>query len=580
MNKVSIIAPTKADGIFQRSLAELKVKRVAAYARVSTESDEQANSFENQVEEWTRRILENPNYKLVKIYADEGISGTSIRGREGFQEMISDAKAGKIDLILVKSISRFARNTVLTIQTIRELKECGVEVYFDNENIWTFDPKTEFMLSIISMMAQEESRHISENVTWTFRKMMNEGKTFIASSNFLGYDYDKEREGLVINKEQAPIVKLIYDLYDQGVGTLEICRTLKARGYKTVTGKEDWHASTVIGILKNEKYVGDLLLQKTYTVDYLTHKRRDNTGQRQKYYVKDAHEAIIPRDQWERVQIKVNNQALKAMGGHRDLNRYNVRYPLSGTLICLECGETYKRRHWYNGYEDIGGKIMYQCGGYVYDYKNEKHCKVSRGISENLLHHTIADAINNVYLKDKSVFRKISTLIRKGLSVTSIDENINAKQEEKEKISKDIDFILKERMNAGRTDIKEKLDSQYAELVQQYQRICSEIKTLQDRERDNLDSETRLNKMLSILDGKQITADMITLDLLEAFIYRIIVVDRKNIVITINAFNSLSLEDLRAQRKEVAKREPLYQNKVRIRNPKRFAELNYKIVLV
>ena len=185
MNKVSIIAPTKAEGIFGRSLAELKIKRVAAYARVSTESDEQANSFENQVEEWTRRILENPNYKLVKIYADEGISGTSLRGREGFQEMIRDAKAGKIDLILVKSISRFARNTVLTIQTIRELKECGVEVYFDNENIWTFDPKTEFMLSIISMMAQEESRHISENVSWTFRKMMNQGIPFLTSSNFL-----------------------------------------------------------------------------------------------------------------------------------------------------------------------------------------------------------------------------------------------------------------------------------------------------------------------------------------------------------------------------------------------------------
>ena len=193
MGTVQVIAPTKSEGIYGRNLAELKIKRVAAYARVSTESDEQANSFENQVEEWTRRILENPNYQLVKVYSDEGISGTSMRGRDGFSELIADSKAGKIDLILCKSISRFARNTVLTIQTIRELKECGVEVYFDNEQIWTMDPKTEFMLGIISMMAQEESRHISENVAWTFNKMMREGKPFITSSNFLGYDYDKEQ---------------------------------------------------------------------------------------------------------------------------------------------------------------------------------------------------------------------------------------------------------------------------------------------------------------------------------------------------------------------------------------------------
>ena len=580
MNKVQIIAPTKADGIFGRSLAELKVKRVAAYARVSTESDQQANSFENQIEEWTRRILENPDYKLVKVYADDGISGTSIRGRDGFQEMIRDAKAGKLDLILVKSISRFARNTVLTIQTIRELKTYGVEVYFDNENIWTFDPKNEFVLSIISMMAQEESRHISENVAWSFKKMMNEGKPFLTSSNFLGYDYDKEAGKLVINEEQAPIVRLIFDMYDQGYGTLEICRALKEKGYKTLHGKDDWHTSVIINMLRNEKYCGDLMLQKTYTVDYLTHKRKDNTGQRQKYFVEDAHEPIISRDQWNRVQERIKKQAARAMGGNRDLNRYNVKYPLSGTLVCLECGETFKRRHWYNGYEEEGGKIMYQCGGYVYDYKHQKHCKVSCGISENLLHHTIADAINNIYLKDKSVFKRISSLIQKGLSTSGIDTAIRNKQDEKEAINKDIDFILKQRLDANSYDIKEKLDNQYADLVQKYQRICEEIKYLQEKEKDNIDSEARLNKMLSILDGQEITADMINIDMLEALIYRIIVVDRKNIVIAINAFNTLSLEDFRAQRKEIVKKEPIYIGKVRIKNPTKFAELNYKVVLV
>ncbi len=168
MNRVQIIAPTKVDSILDKDLSTSRIKRTAAYCRVSTSSEEQATSFDNQVEEWTRRILENPDYQLVKVYSDSGISGTSAKGREGFQEMIRDAKAGKIDLILVKSISRFARNTVLTIQTIRELKEYGVEVYFDNENLSTFDAKNEFMFSIISSMAQEESRHISENMNSFF----------------------------------------------------------------------------------------------------------------------------------------------------------------------------------------------------------------------------------------------------------------------------------------------------------------------------------------------------------------------------------------------------------------------------
>ena len=236
MNKVvTTIAPTRP----LRSLTDIKndvniIKRTAAYCRVSTDSEEQSNSFDNQVEEWTKRILENPQYQLVKIYADEGISGTSAKNRDGFNQMIEDAKAGKIDLILCKSISRFARNTVLTIQTIRELKAIGVEVYFDNERMSTFDEKTEFMLSIISSMAQEESRHISENVKWTFQKMMKEGKPIITTSRFLGYTKGEDGN-LVIVPEEAEIIKLIYTMYDEGCGIYEIRRTLRKKGYKTVS---------------------------------------------------------------------------------------------------------------------------------------------------------------------------------------------------------------------------------------------------------------------------------------------------------------------------------------------------------
>lgn len=249
MNKtVTTIAPTRAMPAITDKEANMTLMRnVGAYCRVSTDSDEQLNSYDQQVEEWTKRILDNPSYRLVKIYADAGISGTSIKGRDGFKEMLDDARRGKLDLILVKSISRFARNTVLTISTIRELKELGVEVYFDNEHMSTFDPKNEFMFSIMSSMAQEESRHISENVKWTFQKMMKEGKPFVNCTRFLGYKKD-EQGNLVIVPEEAEIVKYIFELYDQGYGPAAIEKKLEARHYKTAAGKPYWYASTINGI--------------------------------------------------------------------------------------------------------------------------------------------------------------------------------------------------------------------------------------------------------------------------------------------------------------------------------------------
>lgn len=244
-------------------------RRVAAYARVSTDSDEQLSSYEAQVDNYTKKIRENPTWEFVAVYADEGVTGTNTKKREGFNRMIEDALAGKIDLILTKSISRFARNTVDALTTIRSLKEKGVEVYFEKENIYTLDAKGEVMLTIMSSLAQEESRSISENVTWGKRKSMADGKVSLAYSHFLGYE--KGPDGILqIVEEEAKVVRKIYSLFLSGRTVRSIADQLTHEGILTPSGKTKWSVSTIMSILQNEKYKGDTLLQKTYTADFPT----------------------------------------------------------------------------------------------------------------------------------------------------------------------------------------------------------------------------------------------------------------------------------------------------------------------
>ena len=223
---------------------------------------------------------------------------------------------------------------------------------------------------------------------------------------------------------------------------------------------------------------------------------------------------------------------------------------------------------------------MYQCGGYLYGYKDVLDCHQSFGISENLLHHMCAKIINDLYLKDKKLFSKMANLIKRGLSNDGIEKLIEEKQKDKERMSSNIDFLLKERLEATTADVKEKIDSQYTALVAKYQQICEDIRSLQNREKDNIDVNKRLEKMLKILEGKEVTAEMINIEMLDAFIYRIIVIDKKHVVVTINVLNALSLEDVRNQRKEIAEKEPIYQGQLIMKDPVKRAEINYKVVMV
>jgi hypothetical protein len=265
-----------------------KKRKVAGYARVFTDRDEQQTSFEVQLKYYTDYIGGRADWEFVKMYSDEGISATSTAKREGFKSMVEDALDGKIDLIITKSVSRFARNTVDSLSTIRKLKEHGTECYFEKENIWTFDSKRELLITIMSSLAKEESRSISENCTWGVRRRFQNGECRVAFSRFLGYD-----EGWKINEEQAETVRLIYKLILSGLSTIAIARELESRGIKAPSGGDRWHWDIVKSILKNEKYRGDALLQKKYTPDFLTKKLVKNRGEVPQYYVTGHHEGIV-----------------------------------------------------------------------------------------------------------------------------------------------------------------------------------------------------------------------------------------------------------------------------------------------
>jgi len=275
--------------------------RVAAYCRVSTDSDEQATSYDAQIEHYTNYINGHPDWKLAGIFADDGISGTNTKKREEFNRMIDDCMVGGIDMIITKSISRFARNTLDCLKYIRQLKEKSIPVYFEKENINTMDSKGEVMLTIMASLAQQESQSLSQNVKLGLQYRYQQGEIQVNCKWFLGYTKDDNKH-LVIVPEEAEIFKRIYREYLEGASMLKIARGLEADGLLNGAGRERWHTSNISTILRNEKYIGDALLQKTYTVDFLTKQRVKNNGLVPQYYVENSHEAIIPREIFMQVQ--------------------------------------------------------------------------------------------------------------------------------------------------------------------------------------------------------------------------------------------------------------------------------------
>ena len=313
---------------------ETEVIRVAAYCRVSTDKLDQANSLESQQRYFNEYIARNPLWELYEIYVDEGITGTNTFKREDFNRMIKDGKDGKFDLIITKEVSRFARNLLDSIAYTRELREYGIRLIFMNDNIDTDQPDHEFRLAMMASLAQEESRKTSERVKWGQRRRMEQGVVF--GRDMLGYDV---REGkLIVNKEGAEIVRLIYHKYlDEGKGCHVIANELREAGIKTSRFMKEWSYTVILRVLKNEKYCGDLVQQKTYTQSYLSHKKKANKGELDYVVIKDHHEAIIPRERFEAAQRELQRRH----DLHYQKNGFANRYALSGKIICAECGATF-----------------------------------------------------------------------------------------------------------------------------------------------------------------------------------------------------------------------------------------------
>lgn len=335
----------------QNQLSAGMAKRVCAYCRVSTESVQQQSSYELQVSHYRDLINKHEEWIFAGIYADEGISGTSTKNRDQFKQMIQDCMDGKLDMILTKSISRFARNTLDCLKYVRKLKSLPhpVGIYFERENIDTLDAKSELLLTILSSLAQDESRNISENVKWANQSRYQQGYVHCPTANFLGYDKDAQGNWL-INEKQAETVRRIYRECLEGYGTFSIARHLTEDRIQTGSGRTKWSANSVHRILRNEKYCGDAIMQKRVTVDFLTHRRITNRGFQPQYYIENHHPAIISREEWQAVQRELSRRYLlnhpvaeKGEKGPVKI-RSSCRSVFSNKFFCDHCGAPFQRR--------------------------------------------------------------------------------------------------------------------------------------------------------------------------------------------------------------------------------------------
>lgn len=428
--KVVEVIPTKA---YEQASGDVvvKKKRVCAYCRVSTNNEEQLESYENQVSYYTNYIQSKSEWNYVDIYADEGISGTGTKNRTEFLRMIKEAKEGKIDLILTKSISRFARNTMDLLKYVRELKERGVAVLFEKENINTLESSGEVFLTIFSSIAQDESRNISENSRWGIVKGFKDGKVLCNTNRFLGYDKDEHGE-LIINEKEAEIVKRIFNEYLEGKSFVGIAKGLEKDNILTAAGKKKWWDTTVAGILANEKYCGTLLQQKTITIDFLSHKRVKNKGIDKQYRIEDNHEPIISKEIFNKVQEERERRSIKVGNMPDDRIKYSNKYPFSSKVICGDCGSVFRRRTWNSN--NVSKKNVWQCKTYI--QKGKAVC-TAKSVDEKVLQNAFVEVFNRLKEDSEAFVETLTKNIEKilarraeNIDLIEIENKIEASKEE------------------------------------------------------------------------------------------------------------------------------------------------------
>lgn len=479
-SNVTVIPAKKTVGT-QKATDQKQKTRVAAYCRVSTDSDEQESSYDAQIQHYTSYIESHPDWVLAGIYADDGISGVNTKKRDEFQRMINDCHDGKIDMVITKSISRFARNTVDCLNYTRALKNKNIGVYFEKENINTLDAKGEVLMTIMASLAQQESESISANVRLGLQFRYQQGKVQVNHNWFLGYTKDNDGH-LIIDEEQAEVVKRIYREYLSGNSLLKIKRSLEADGILNGAGRAKWNESNIKQILTNEKYIGDALLQKTYTVDILEKKREANRGQVPKYYVEGSHEGIIPKDIFIKVQEEIARRANLTNGATQHKRVFSGRYALSGIVFCAHCGDIYRRIKWNNR----GCKsTVWRCVSRV--DKEGPECP-ARTVNEERLHEVAVEAINAAFREKERILPALAENVKNSLEeknsdrIAEVDEKIKVLQHE---------LITTVGMkNSGE------------ELGMEIRRLRDEKQAIQNDEASSFDLKMRIDELIAFLEAQ------------------------------------------------------------------------------
>ena len=486
MKKSVTVIPATKNKFTSIPTTSVAKRKVAAYARVSTDSDEQYTSYEAQIDYYTKLIKQREDWEFVKVYTDEGISGTNTKHREGFNEMVADSLAGKIDLIVTKSVSRFARNTVDSLVTVRKLKEHGTEVFFEKENIYTFDSKGELLITIMSSLAQEESRSLSENVTWGQRKRFSDGKVRMNYKRFLGYDKGEDGKP-VVNEAEAEIVRLIYRLFLNGKTPSGICKELQKRGIPTVSGKPKWSQSTVHSILTNEKYKGDALLQKKFTVDFLTKKMKVNEGEVPQYYVEDSHPPIVTKLVFDIVQTEMTRR--QKLG-----KSYSGNSIFSSKIVCADCGSFYGSKLWHSS--DKYKVTIYQCNG---KFKNEERCSTPHLLVENI--EDIFVKAYNLAMKDKTrVVEDCLLMIETICDCTELNAEIETLNEELKVVSELVSQCVNE--NARKKLPQEAYAKKYNSLVKRYENSEKRLHIAIAERKERINKEREMQVFIETLSNK------------------------------------------------------------------------------
>lgn len=474
--------------------------RVAAYCRVSTDSKDQLHSYRSQVQYYTDLIEKNKEWVMTEVYADEAITGTQITKREGFQKMISDCMDGKIDMVITKSISRFARNTLDTLKYVRLLKENNVAIFFEDENINTLTMDGELLLVVLSSVAQQEVENISDNVKKGLKMKMKRGE-LVGFQGCIGYDYDPETKSISINPDEVEIVKYIFTRYVQGAGSKIISRELNELGYKTKLGN-DWTQSTVIGVIKNEKYKGDILLGKTFTVDPISKRRLDNIGEEDQFYVKNHHEPIISEEMFDKAQeiLKKRGKSYSALHhvGVGKREKFTRQYTFSCMLECGFCGSNLSRRTWHSSSQY--SKIIWSC--VTGTKKGKRFCPDSKGIPEKVIEDAFIQSYKLMCGDNRDVLDEFIERVEATLSESAIEKSI-------EKIDREVTTIGHKKKNLLDMRLEDKVDqitydAKMEELSEKEKKLLIERQDYLVKQEDEKNLKRRTKEFKKLLEKNQV----------------------------------------------------------------------------